>query len=946
MKPPQSPEDNLLSAAFLEGMLAQFATDPNAVPTDWREYLSSNGHRGGDGAGAEVRLAPRFAPPSTEPPRLGEGDDGAPSASVGADETAAALQHRVDRLVWQYRVHGHRAAQLDPLGRERPFPAELDPLRNGLSPAELDATVVGARGRHRRTVREVIERLRRIYCGPIGVEFMHISDAAARDWVAGEMEGDHDRSPDASNRLRMLRRLTDAEAFETFLRRKYLGATSFSLEGSESLVALLDRAVEKAGGQGTAEIVIGMAHRGRLNVLANILGKPPREIFREFEDREPRRYRGSGDVSYHLGHSTDWVTAAGERVHLSLCFNPSHLEFIDPVAVGRVRAKQDRVGDLRRERGLALLIHGDASLAGEGVVQETLVLSELPAFRVGGALHVVVNNQIGFTTSPDESRSSEYATNVAKMIDSPIFHVNGDDPDAVYRVVELAMDFRRRFARDVFIDLYGYRRLGHNEADEPSFTQPLLYRAIREHEPVRAIYARRLIEQGLLTEQEAKALQDETVARLEAALSETRERPRPSGEPQGFLGVWAGYLGGRDDAADDGSTAVERTRLAELLQTLARVRDGFHLHPKLERGFAERRAMAAGERPVDWATAEALAFATLAVEGTPVRLTGQDTERGTFGQRHAVLHDVETGETWRPLQHLAEGQAPVEIWNSPLSEMGVLGFEYGYSLDRPEALVLWEAQYGDFVNAAQVVIDQFLAGAEDKWRRLSGLGLLLPHGYEGRGPEHSSARLERFLQLAAEDNIQIVQPTTPAQYFHVLRRQVIRPLRKPLIVLTPKSLLRHKLSVSSLDELASGRFLRVIPDARQEAPPITRVLLCSGKIYFELIERRDALKRHDVAILRLEQLHPWPREELRAALAAYPDGTRVVWVQEEPGNQGAWPYVERRFRGALFDRLPLEGIARSESASPATGSHASHQLEQRELLDAAFGGGGVGFVGV
>jgi 2-oxoglutarate dehydrogenase E1 component len=946
VKPPPGPEDNLLSAAFLEGMLARFASDPNAVPPDWREYLSSNGHRGGDGVGGEVRLAPRFAPPAIELPRLGEGDDGAPRASLRADETAAVLQHRVDRLVWQHRVHGHRAAALDPLGRERPFPAELDPLLNGIAPAELDATVVGARGRHRRTVREVIERLRRIYCGPIGVEFMHISDAAARDWVAAEMEGDHDRSPDPSSRMRMLRRLTDAEAFETFLRRKYLGATSFSLEGSESLVALLDRSVEKAGGQGTAEIVIGMAHRGRLNVLANILGKPPCEIFREFEDREPRRYRGSGDVSYHLGHSTDWVTAAGERVHLSLCFNPSHLEFIDPVAVGRVRAKQDRVGDLGRVRGLALLIHGDASLAGEGVVQETLVLSELPAFRIGGALHVVVNNQIGFTTSPEESRSSEYTTNVAKMIDSPIFHVNGDDPDAVYRVVELAMDFRRRFARDVFIDLYGYRRLGHNEADEPSFTQPLLYRAIREHETVRAIYARRLIEQGLLTESEAKALYDETVARLEAALSETRERPRPSGEPHGFLGVWAGYLGGRDDAADDVSTAVDRTRLAELLQTLARVRDGFHVHPKLERGFTERRAMAAGERPVDWAAAEALAFASLAVKGTPVRLTGQDTERGTFGQRHAVLHDVETGETWRPLQHVAVGQAPVEIWNSPLSEMGVLGFEYGYSLDRPEALVLWEAQYGDFVNAAQVVIDQFLAGAEDKWRRLSGLGLLLPHGYEGRGPEHSSARLERFLQLAAEDNIQIVQPTTPAQYFHVLRRQVVRPLRKPLIVLTPKSLLRHKLSVSSLDELASGRFQRVIPDGWQETPPVARVLLCSGKIYFELLERRDALKRYDVAIVRLEQLHPWPREELRAALAAYPDGTRVVWVQEEPGNQGAWPYVERRFRGALFDRLPLEGIARSESASPATGSHASHQLEQRELLDAAFGGGGVGFVGV
>ncbi len=610
MKPPRNPEDNLLSAAFLEGMLAEFAHDPNGVPNDWREYLSSNGHRGGDGAANAVRLAPRFEPAFARPLVL-DGEEGAPGAGVRSDETAAALQHRVDRLVWQHRVHGHRAARLDPLGRERPFPAELDPLRNDISAGELDATVVGARGRHRRTVREVIERLRRIYCGPIGVEFMHIGDAEARDWVAAEMEGDRDRSPDAPSRLRMLRRLTDAESFETFLRRKYLGATSFSLEGSESLVALLDRAMEKAGDQGTAEIVIGMAHRGRLNVLANILGKPPREIFREFEDREPRRFRGSGDVRYHLGHSTDWVTAAGERVHLSLCFNPSHLEFVDPVAVGRVRAKQDRVGDLRRERGLALLIHGDASLAGEGVVQETLTLSELPAFRIGGTLHVVVNNQIGFTTSPEESRSSEYATNVAKMIDSPIFHVNGDDPDAVYRAFELAMDFRRRFARDVFIDLYGYRRLGHNEADEPSFTQPLLYRAIREHEPVRAVYARHLVEQGLLTEQEAKALHDECVARLDAALSETRERPRPSGEPEGFLGVWAGYRGGRDAAIDDVSTAVEADAAHRAAaDPRARAATGFTCTPSSSAGSPERRAMAAGERPVDWAAAEALAFAT------------------------------------------------------------------------------------------------------------------------------------------------------------------------------------------------------------------------------------------------------------------------------------------------------------------------------------------------
>ncbi|HVR28353.1 MAG TPA: 2-oxoglutarate dehydrogenase E1 component [Thermoanaerobaculia bacterium] len=944
--PLRGPEESLLSAAFLERMLAEFARDPSAVPAGWRAYLADGGGDGSTGAAASGPTFARPEPPAV--PSAGAEDEAAAAPPASAEASAAAdLQHRVDRLVWQYRVHGHRAARIDPLDRERPSPPELDPARNGITASDLDRPVVGARGRHRRQVREVIDRIRRIYCGPIGVEFMHIGDGRAREWVAAKMESDRDTAPDATTRLRILDRLTEAEAFEVFLRRKYLGATSFSIEGSETLIPLLDLAIDKAGVQGVAEIVIGMAHRGRLNVLANVLGKPPRQIFREFEDREPRRFKGSGDVSYHLGHSSDRVTAAGDRVHLSLCFNPSHLEFIDPVAVGRVRAKQDRSGDSSREHSLALLIHGDASLAGEGVVQETLVLSELPAYRVGGTLHVVVNNQIGFTTPPSETRSSEYATGVARMLDSPIFHVNGGDPEAVLRVVELAMDFRRRFARDVFIDLYGYRRHGHNEADEPSFTQPLLYRKIREQESTRASYARRLVELGVTTAGEVEAMLAQAKARLEAALAETREGPPAALEHAPPSGVWAGYRGGCDAEVEEVPTAVQLEHLQELLLALTRLPDGFHLHPKLERGFGQRRAMAAGERPIDWAAAEALAFASLAATGTAVRLSGQDTERGTFGQRHAVLHDVETGDTWRPLSYVAPGQAPVEIWNSPLSEVGVLGFEYGYSLDRPEALVLWEAQYGDFVNAAQVVIDQFLASAEDKWWRLSGLGLLLPHGYEGRGPEHSSARLERLLQLAAEDNLQIVQPTTPAQYFHVLRRQVARPIRKPLVLLTPKSLLRHRQSVSSLEDLATGRFQAVLPDSHAEetpdvAAPPSRVLLCSGKIYFELVERRQALRRWDTAIARLEQLYPWPQDALRAALAPYPDRTRVVWVQEEPANQGAWPYVERLFCGSMFERFPLTGVSRPASASPATGSYASHQLEQRELLDAAFGGGGVG----
>jgi 2-oxoglutarate dehydrogenase E1 component len=730
--------------------------------------------------------------------------------------------------------------------------------------------------------------------------------------------------------------LTDAVIFEEFVQKRFTGAKSFSLEGAETLIPLLDLLIEKAGDQGIREIVMGMAHRGRLNVLANIIGKSPQEIFREFADLDPKLHLGRGDVKYHLGYSGDWTTAAGNRVHLSLCFNPSHLEFVGPVAIGRARAKQDRAGDTRRSQTLTLLIHGDAAFAGEGIVQEMLNLSQLEAYQTGGTIHVVVNNQIGFITSPSEARSSMYATDVAKMLQIPIFHVNGEDPEAAAFVVRLAMDFRRKFQRDVVIDMYCYRRRGHNESDEPSFTHPVLYRAIEKRESVRDHYLQRLLELGEITREEAQRIAQEETRQLDEQLSVAKSDEYVQ-QQETHPGVWKGYVGGLDRDAEEVDTAVGRDRLAKLLLAQTVLPADFEPHPKIERFLEARREMARGARPLDWAAAEALALASLADEGHRIRLSGQDSTRGTFSQRHAVLHDHTDGHRYCPLQHVSKGQAPVEICNSPLSEAGVLGFEYGYSLDCPTGLVLWEAQFGDFVNAAQVIIDQFIASAETKWRRLSGLVMLLPHGFEGMGPEHSSARLERFLALAAESNLQIVNPSTPAQNFHALRRQIVRSLRKPLVVMTPKSLLRHPQAVSSLDQCASGKWEKVIPDFDPKRQGVEGVLLCSGKIYYELAKEREERKRQDVAIVRLEQLYPLPMEPLRAALECYKDGTPVYWVQEEPENMGAWRFLLVKLGGDLFDRWPFSGIYRRSSPSPATGSASAHRMEQKELLMQAFG---------
>jgi 2-oxoglutarate dehydrogenase E1 component len=934
---------NSANLAFVEELYAEFLRDPAAVEPEWRDYFQGLADSAGKpaGNGASPRLGPSFRPTSifNPPAPHRNGADAALAAPPAAPaDDAAVRQERIDRLVRAYRVRGHLIARFDPLGQPRRQPSELKPEFYGLTADDMQRPVSTwhIQGDDVRTVGSIIERLRNTYCRWIGAQFMHIDNATSREWLQERMEGSENRIVlKRAEQLRILRRLTDAVIFEEFVQKKYLGAKSFSLEGAETLIPLLDLAIERAGEHGIQEIVLAMAHRGRLNVLANVMGKSPQEIFREFEDVDTHIHQGRIDVKYHLGYSSDWTTAAGQKIHMSLCFNPSHLEYVNPVAAGRTRAKQDRAGDTRHERGLCIMIHGDAAFAGEGVVQETLNLSDLEGYTTGGTVHIIVNNQIGFTTGPNQARSSTYCTDVAKMLQSPIFHVNGEEPEAVAQVVRLALDFRETFRRDVFIDMYCYRRRGHNEGDEPSFTQPLLYRTIERRMPVRKYYLEHLLLLGEVSAREAEKIAVERQEVLERELSVARSQefiPRSAS----FQGVWSGYQGGPDAEVPDVPTGVDPARLARLLADQTRLPEGFRPHPKIERFLKTRREMAAGQVPLDWSAGESLALASLTTEGVRIRLTGQDSERGTFSHRHAVLHDVHTGDRHMPLAHLAADQGPIEIINSPLSEIAVLGFEYGYSLDWPDALVMWEAQFGDFNNVAQVIIDQFIASAEDKWRRASGVVMLLPHGFEGMGPEHSSARLERFLSLAARDNMQVVSPTTPAQIFHVLRRQVLRPWRKPLIVMTPKSLLRNPQAVSTFDDLAHDSFQRVIPDASVPPEQVKKILLCSGKIYYDLAARRAELKRDDVAIIRIEQLYPLPLDPLHAALAAYSAETPVLWVQEEPENMGAWRFLRIKLGERLLDRFAWKGLYRQAAAAPATGSSSSHKLEQEALLADAF----------
>ncbi len=836
-------------------------------------------------------------------------------------------QARMLQLVIMYRARGHLIAELDPLQAESPeLHEELDPATYGLTIWDLDRPYEAGEiaGHDDLTLGQVLAILRDAYCRTVGVEFMHIAEPGQTRWIANRMEGVDTTLPPEDQR-HILSRLNEAEAFERFLHRKYVGHKRFSLEGAESLIPMLDSILEDASAQGMREVVIGMAHRGRLNVLANIVGKSFGQIFREFEGSiDPNTAQGSGDVKYHVGASGTHTSREGREIAVSVASNPSHLEAVDPVVEGMVRAKQD-LTEGGKAAALPVLIHGDAAFAGQGVVAETLAMSQLHGYGTGGTVHVIVNNQLGFTTGSDYARSSEYASDVARTVQAPIFHVNGDDPEACVRVARLAFAFRQQFHKDVVIDMWCYRRWGHNEGDEPSFTQPLMYDAIEARRSVRKLYMERLVNAGDLSVEEAERALEEFRERLQRAFDETedagadapaavdREPPAPA------------------QAEPPVGTAVERGTLDEVVDALVTVPEGFTVHPKLQRWLEQRRAALDGDA-VDWSLGEALAFGTLLLDGTTVRLAGQDTRRGTFSQRHSVLVDRTTAAEHTPLAALG----PFRVYDSLLSEFAALGFEYGYSVSNPGALVLWEAQFGDFGNGAQVIVDQFISAAEDKWSQTSGVVMLLPHGYEGQGPEHSSARLERFLQLGAGDNIQICVPSTPAQYFHLLRRQALREVHKPLIVMTPKSLLRLPAARGRADELTGGSFQEVLPDPDHPHPSVvSRILLCSGKVFYDLAKHRADAGRQGAAILRIEQLYPFPAEHLREYLGHF-DGAEIRWVQEEPENMGGWFHVRRLVRDRLG--IDLTGVTRPESASPATGSLKVHHREQAELVDRAFAG--------
>jgi 2-oxoglutarate dehydrogenase E1 component len=888
----------------IESAYQRWQSDPSSVDESWQRFFE----------GFELGAARGVAPAPSD------------QASTG-----------VFRLIYRYRDLGHFLARLDPLSEPRATYPYLQLSEVGLDESDLDRVFDTSLfvGMPRATLRDLLAALRKTYCRTIGVEYMHIQDASIRHWLQERMEpGRNTPRYDRSRKLRILKDLHYAELFERFLHTRFFGQKRFSLEGAETLIPLLEALLDRAADAGVQEIVLGMAHRGRLNVLANFLRKPYQEIFAEFEENYlPDSVDGDGDVKYHLGFSSDRASSGGIPVHVSLTPNPSHLEAVDPVVEGRTRAKQHRFQDHERKRGLPLLIHGDAAFAGQGLVAETLNLAQLAGYTTGGTIHVIVNNQIGFTTGPSDARSTTYCTDIAKMIQVPIFHVNGEDPEAMVYVTELAVDFRQTFNRDVVIDMFCYRRHGHNEGDEPSLTQPLMYGKIRARPSLSEIYTEQLIMTGDLTLDETEALDQKFQAKLQSALEEIHTTPPARHGMRGFSGHWKGLTPRYSHAPVE--TGVARDVLLEVLDGLGRVPESFTVHPLIAKILEARRQEIAGGQPLNWATGEALAFGSLVLEGTPVRLSGQDSRRGTFSQRHAVLYDARTGEPYFPLDALRPQQARFMVFDSLLSEAAVLGFEYGYSLDAPERLVLWEAQFGDFANGAQVIIDQFIAASETKWQRDSGLVMLLPHGYEGQGPEHSSARLERFLQLCAEDNLQVCYPTTPAQYFHLLRRQMRRGFRKPLIVMTPKSLLRSKAAVSALDEFVTGHFQEIIDDAQADLSRVKRVLLCSGKVYYDLVEQRSADKANDVAIVRVEQFHPYPADQLRRDLARYRRATEWAWVQEESMNMGGWTFMDSRLRTLGH---PCEYVGRDASASPASGSHTVHKREQKELVEAAIHG--------
>jgi 2-oxoglutarate dehydrogenase E1 component len=866
---------------------------------------------------------------------------------VGSNREETEKQARVLQLINAYRVRGHLIADLNPLGSEPSYHYELDPINYGLTIWDLDrrfitgglSAALGDAPTPTATLREILETLRQTYCGKIGVEYMNIQHPEQKSWLQMRMEPKRNSWPLAPEvRRRILSMLTAAETFERFLHHRFVGHKRFSCEGAETILPILYELLESAAEQGISEVVIGMAHRGRLNVLANIIGKPVPQILSEFEGNvDPTSIQGSGDVKYHLGAFGRHRAESGKEIMVSVAPNPSHLEAVNPVVEGIVRAKQNREKARGEGQVIPVLVHGDAAFAGQGTVAETLNLSQLPGYRTEGTIHLIINNQIGFTTEPDEARSTPYSTDVAKMVQAPIFHVNGDDPEAAIRVASLAFDYRQRFKRDVVLDMLCFRRYGHNEADDPSLTQPLLYQKIRNHPSVRQIYAGRLLREGLLQEQEIDQIQKKEIAKLDAAFEEMQKKI------ERFVPVEMSAFrpGEMENTSMLTPTGVSKDLLTQITLALTTLPGDFHIHRKLVDFVGRRRRMVEEGASIDWAFAEALAFGTLVVEGTPVRLSGQDSSRGTFSQRHLILYDETDGHEHLPLQHLTPSQARFEVYDSLLSEEAVLGFEFGYSVADPLALVLWEAQFGDFANNAQVIIDQFIAGAEAKWQQPSGLVLLLPHGYEGQGPEHSSARMERYLQLCAEDNLQVCNCTTAAQYFHLLRRQMRggkegRGIRKPLINFTPKSLLRHIRAMSKLSELAEGSFREVI--SQNESAPrerICKVIFCTGKVSVDLAEACREKQASDLVILKLEQLYPFPKNQIARELKKYLNAQDFVWVQEEPQNMGAWCFVKDRLGREIRTGYPLRYVGRPESASTATGSLKMHLRDQTALVKAA-----------
>jgi len=917
------------NAPFMEELYERYLADPDSVSGEWREYFDEL--RGGAN---DVPHAPVVA-------SFVELAKNRRVAGAMVDATTMHKQVLVLRLISKYRTLGMFNADLDPLKQHQPdYIADLDLRTYGFTEADMDTEFdVGSykAGPARMRLRDIVAALQETYTRTLGAEYMYITDTATKRFFQDRLEPIRSRpSFTPEERKHILERLTAAETLERYLHTKYVGQKRFSGEGGDTMIPMLDRLIEKAGVAGVGEAVMGMAHRGRLNVLVNILGKMPANLFSEFEGKAAQELP-AGDVKYHQGFSSD-VSTPGGPVHLTLAFNPSHLEIVNPVVEGSVRARQHRRGDKQGEQVLPILIHGDAAIAGQGVNQECLNMAQTRGYYTGGTVHIVVNNQIGFTTSdPRDARGTYFCTDIAKMIEAPILHVNGDDPEVALLAIDLALEYRQRFHRDVFIDLVCFRRLGHNEADEPMVTQPLMYKRIAQHPGTRKLYADRLVAAGVVTSEEADAM----VTTYRAAMDRGQHTNKTvlSNYKPPFTIDWSPYVGRH--WADTVETSVPLPTLRELSVKLTTVPEGFKLHSRTEKVMADRRAMGEGRLPLDWGMGETLAYATLLNDGYGVRLTGEDTGRGTFSHRHSVLHD-QNRERWDtgdyvPLQHIKEHQPSCEIIDSVLTEQAVVGFEYGYSTSDPTRLVVWEAQFGDFVNGAQVVIDQFISAGEVKWGRICGLVMLLPHGYEGQGPEHSSARPERFLQLCAQHNMQVVVPTTPAQVFHMLRRQMIRRYRKPLIVMSPKSLLRHKEAVSSLDELANGSFQTVIGETEKlVAGNVRRVLACSGKVYYELLAYRRDNKIDDIAIIRLEQQYPFPHEEFAAEIAKFPNAKEVVWVQEEPQNQGAWYRLRAYLRADIPGKQVLAYAGRAISASPAVGYATKHNAEQKQLIEDAF----------